>query len=1105
MEKIIIDEKISEENLNKIFPLLNKHTSSILKENSELLSMLKRRETVLRTLTTGGYSISENLDEMRKETHNLFASIQIISEASEVALSALEEQKEDWEKRYSNLDKATKGFSEIIETISKSINSLRELGERISKIEITMEKIQNVSHLTRGVSRNAGIKAYHAGEKGKGFDVIARELSQLTKESLGITGKVPEVIRRFQTQTKEAVNFITELTHNIERVKKNAEDMKQNLKSSEQSLSDFMDASNIIHNSVDKQIGIKEKLGREEEAISTFTTQSLIETGSITNLEQSQSSLSLLTNKFVENLSVIIKSLTQKGTSSFDDNIRKIVLNNNKLKEYILRVSFLTSQIKETSFEAKRHFESQKETVSTILAVISENKKIKQEILHKTNSLMDILKEVMKIFLETNNLSEKTLSIISEMSELVERADSYFSSLGQEIEWVVEILKKLKLFSKRSNLLSLYASIEAARAFEFKKDLDVIVNQIKDLSKQSTESLKTIEESVNKAKFSLKNVHSNMLDTSSKLTKTKDDFKPMLNSFQELNTSTLKLDELVKEMLKTLQHQTILEEKLVSLENILSSRIDENIRVNKELKEETEKTGSVVTKLLSDLGEIEKDLIPFLPSIKKIQKTVLKLRLNGDIIDIDPSRTTDSTSKRVNVTIFKGLVEQGMDANVIPAIAKRWRLSEDGLQWEFTLRDDIHFHNGDLLTANDVKSTIKHLLLGPYRYMFDMIKGVNDFIRNKTREIEGITTTGNYNIKIELNHPHIPFLRNLGVSCGGISKQTKNGLIGCGPYKLKTWDKGKRVIVESFDDYFGKKPFYDEIHFIVCHDEKESTHRFFDGEFDILDIPSTIDREKFLQKNEIDEINIESLYIYDIYYIGINLKFSNPFQNKMIRQALNYAIDRNEYIEEIAKNRGVPAKGIFPPNFPTFNNALVGYEYNPDKAKVLLKNAGFPDGLPGEYEFDVRDSSVAIHGAEIIQKHLQEIGVKVKLNMLSWEKLLNKVHRGKSLIFSLGWANDNGDPDSFLYPLFHSKNWGGPGNTSFYKNKTVDRLLDQAAMLIDHYKRQTIYQQIEKIIIDDAPWIFLYHSKYSVALQSYIRGYSKNPLATERLEDVWRY
>jgi ABC-type transport system substrate-binding protein/methyl-accepting chemotaxis protein len=1102
MENTALSHSLSEQFIADLLKILKEHTHSISASNTELHSMLTRREVALRNLTTSGYSLSEHLTAMRKETHNLFASIQIIAEATEVALSALEEQKKDWENRYARLDGAITGFSRITETISKSIKSLRELGERIKLIEEAMNRVHKISHLTQGVSRNAGIKAYHAGEKGKGFEVIARELSQLTKESLSITSTVPEAIAKFQTQTREAVNFITDLTHNIVEVEQLSGEMKQKLQSSERLLSEFMEASSIIHNAVDKQIRIKDKLGNEEETISSFTTESLIATGNITTMEQSQTSLSLLINEFVGNASRIISLIEQKGEEEIDSNLQKSIINADKLKEYISRVSLLTSQIKETSLDSMRHFKSQEEKMSQIIAIINENRSIKQEISEKTNTLMHILEEVVSLFEATNTLSSKIIEIITSMTRLVGRADEYFIALEDEIAGVETILKKLKQFSKRSNLLSLYAAIESARAFQFKKELDVIVTQIKDLSKQSSGSLRSIENSVNMAKSSLRNVHHIMFDATGKLQHTEGEFKPLLSGFKELNESAAKLNDLVREMLRTLERQTILERRLLTIEENISGKIGESITSNQELVYETEKTESIVLSLLRDISELEKILIPAVSKFGKPAKKVMRLRLSGDIIDIDPSTTTDATSHRVTEIIFKGLVEQGMDANIIPAIAKRWRVSGDGLVWEFSLRDDVQFHNGDLLTAMDVKRSIQHLLLGPNRYMCDMIRGAQDYIKKKKGNLEGVTPIGTNTVRIELSHPYIPFLRNLGVTCAAISKETDTGMVGTGPYVLKQWIKDERIIVERFDACFGKRPFYDEVHFIVCKDEQEAAERFLNHEFDILDIPSSIDRDK-LQSQEGEAISIESMSVYDIYYVGINVQRQSPLQDRLVRQAMNYAIDRDEYIERIAKQRAIPAKGIFPPNFPTFNPELSGYHFNPDKAKSLLREAGFPAGLPGEHRFDIRDSRIAVQSAEIIQRHLAEVGIRVTLNPMPWQDLLRSAHAGQSLLFSLGWSNDNGDPDSFLYPLFHSKNFGSPGNTSYYDNKAVDALLDEAATLIDNYQREALYRQVEQIIVDDAPWIFLYHSKHFFALQHHIQGYVKNPLATERLEDVW--
>ena len=1098
-----MEELISLDIINGILSLLSRHNSQLQKNNAELIEILKSREAKLRELTKGGYSISENLDKMRKETHNLFASIQVISEATEVALSALEEQKENWEVGYANLDSATLDFEKTTEIITTSIHSLRELGEKIKKIEDAMQEVRNISHLTRGVSRNAGIKAYHAGEQGKGFEIISRELNQLTKESLNITETVPKTIERFRTKTKEALNFITELTHNIEVVKHQTAKMKENLQSSEKLLRDFMEFSTSIHNAVRQQIVIKDKLRKSEEEIANFFTQSLIETGNITSLEESQSSLSKLINRYVDNLTIIISSLRETEKGKLNTVFENSVLNNEKLNEYIKRVFHLTSQIKEIAKDGEHLLQSQKNRVSQMLTVIIENRDIKQEIIKKTYSLMGILNKVKELFATTNNLSEEMFSVTNGMQTLIENANTYFVALEDDIKWVEDILLKLKKFFKRTHLLALYASIESARAFDFTKELNVIVGQIKELSNQSSASLKTIDDAVKEGKSSLNNVHNIMFNTSNKLSTTKDDFEPVISGFSELNSSTKKLTSLVKEMVNNLNKQTELEQKLINLKDILLIKINDNIKKSQELERETDITRKVVANILNILGDFEKNLAPFQPHIAKPKTKILRLSTRNDPIDIYPSKTTDATSNRISMAIFRGLVEQGIDANIIPSIARRWKLSSDGLVWEFLLRDDAKFHNGETLTSEDIKLTIKNILIGPHSYMFEIIKGAKDYIHRKKRDIEGIKLTGSHSLQIELNQPHIPFLRNLSITAAGIIKRTTTGLVGAGPFRLKKWDKGKEVVLEAFKDYFGKKPFCDEIHFVVCPDSKELIERFLREEVDIIDLPSSVDKEELLRKGDEEKIKILSVPIYDVYYIGINVRASTPFRNKLVRQAMNFAINRREYIDATAKDRAIPAKGIFPPNFSTYNEALEGYSYNPERARLLLKNAGYPDGLPGEYQFDIRDARGAKQGAEIIKTQLREVGINIKINPISWEELLKNSHMGKSQLFLLGWSNDNGDPDSFVYPLFHSKNWGEPGNAAFYKNETVDRLLDEAAASTDHYKRIELYRQIEKIIVDDAPWIFLYHSKHIIALQSYVNGYLKNPITSERLEDIW--
>ena len=195
---------------------------------------------------------------------------------------------------------------------------------------------------------------------------------------------------------------------------------------------------------------------------------------------------------------------------------------------------------------------------------------------------------------------------------------------------------------------------------------------------------------------------------------------------------------------------------------------------------------------------------------------------------------------------------------------------------------------------------------------------------------------------------------------------------------------------------------------------------------------------------------------------------------------------------------------MFPPGLSAYNPNLLGYNYNPGKSNELLRNMGFTEGLPDEYIFDVSDTPMNLKRAEIIQQYLNDIGIKTRVNPLKWRDFLEKIHKGNSVIFILGWSSDNGDPDNFLYPLFHSKNVGESGNASFYKNPAVDKLIEQGMSEINPRKRIEIYREAEKLIVEDAPWTFLYHGVQNYIVQPDIYGFKPHTLDIINYESMWR-
>jgi ABC-type transport system substrate-binding protein len=225
-----------------------------------------------------------------------------------------------------------------------------------------------------------------------------------------------------------------------------------------------------------------------------------------------------------------------------------------------------------------------------------------------------------------------------------------------------------------------------------------------------------------------------------------------------------------------------------------------------------------------------------------------------------------------------------------------------------------------------------------------------------------------------------------------------------------------------------------------------------------------------------------------------------PFTDVRVRRAFNYAIDRRKLIA-VMNGRGVVARGVLPPGLPGFDPEINGYSYDPAKARALLEEAGVRrDFAP---QLWIRADQIEMILAQSIQQDLAVVGVHVVIKPVAWPPLLDAVRQPNTAeTFLFGWEADFPDPANFLDVLFSKKQWGA-NNDTFYYNPRVDALLDEAAGVSDLQKRYRLYNQAEQIIVDDAPWVFLYNPVTSVIRQPWVNGYALNPMRPTRLEKVW--
>jgi oligopeptide transport system substrate-binding protein len=522
---------------------------------------------------------------------------------------------------------------------------------------------------------------------------------------------------------------------------------------------------------------------------------------------------------------------------------------------------------------------------------------------------------------------------------------------------------------------------------------------------------------------------------------------------------------------------------------------------------------------ISACGEQNETNRPREPSPERTPTPVIggtyRRPLADDPSSLDPARIVDSYGVSVANQIFDGLVEFDSHLNVVPALAQAWSASRDGLVWTFHLRKGVQFHNGREMNAEDVVYSLSRMLdpaVGsPNSSLLDNVKGAAEFRDGTTKVLEGIKAIDRYTVEVSLSEPFVPFISILGMAHTSIVPRDEverlgpdfgTAPVGTGPFRLVRWVRGQEILLETNEHYFGGRPALDRVRFIIFpgHTTGDMLRAFVQGELE--ESPLTPDRQKeFLEGATYKVIRKPTL---SLLFLGFNLD-RRPFQQREVRQAFNYAIDKIRLNQEVRVGRYVVARGILPPGMPGYSPEVQGYDYDPVRAKTLLAEAGYPGGknlTPGMLSTPVKSVEVQAE-YRFIQQHLAALGVQVDLQQFNdWPTFREALEHGDVQLFRYAWRADYPDPDNFLYPLFHS---AGQRNYYRYHNPAVDKLLDDARGETDDLRRVKLYREAEQLILQDAPGIMLLHYTYESVFQPYVEGVVVSALgdAYISLRKVW--
>lgn len=473
----------------------------------------------------------------------------------------------------------------------------------------------------------------------------------------------------------------------------------------------------------------------------------------------------------------------------------------------------------------------------------------------------------------------------------------------------------------------------------------------------------------------------------------------------------------------------------------------------------------------------------------------------ADATSLDPAQVTDINSGQVLNQMYDELVQYNDHGAIVPDLATKWTESANRLDYTFTLRSGVKFSNGDPLTPAAVVYSFERQLnpknpgykYGPYPF--------GEFFYG---DVADVVASGPHQVTFKLSKPEASFLQSLTTITGAIVDPKvsladgKNFALhgaGTGPFMLSSWQRGEQLVLKPNPYYWGPKPALKEVVFIPIVQSSERAIDLESGTVNMVLNPSPVSLSQI--KSAGDTVAMQAGP--HIWWVGMNL-LQKPFSSRLVRQALNYAVNKKGLIEDVLYGTGIPANQPLAPSQLGYNPHLNPYNYNLSKAKKLLKEAGYPHGFSATFLVPTSGSGMQqpVQMATYIQSDLAQIGVKLKIEQIDWGTYLDKIAEGAKKahlqMWELSWMDSAVDPSLTLGPLLAGSSWPPGFNTGYYKDNQVDTLLNEAEAATSTAERAKLYQQAEYDINRDAPWIFVDHAKNVVAYQPTVKGFHLNPI-----------
>jgi len=503
----------------------------------------------------------------------------------------------------------------------------------------------------------------------------------------------------------------------------------------------------------------------------------------------------------------------------------------------------------------------------------------------------------------------------------------------------------------------------------------------------------------------------------------------------------------------------------------------------------------------------------------------------SDIVSLDPHGNNDVPSSNVRSNIYDTLTVLDENMEVQPGLATEWEEVDD-TTWRFTLKEGVTFHDGSDFTASDVAANFNRILdpamASPRMFLYEMItnvEAVDDYTVEITTEYpfgpllahlahdaggmlseevidadyeqaladEDMTVEEYYELRSEGGEEHEEVANAISDNMG---QHVSDNAIGTGPFKVQSRAPGENVVLERNDEYHEDPVALDTVTFKVIPETAARIAEIETGASHIAGQVGSSNMERVESNPDTTLDNTESL---SLSYIGFNVE-KEPLNDEKVRQAISHAIDREAIIDGVYEGVGTPAKGPLAPDVFGYDEDVEGIEYDLDRAKELMAEAGYEDGF--SIDLWTNDEQQRIDTAVYLQEALKEINIDVNVEQLEWGAYLERTAQGDHDMFILGWSTVTGDADYGMYPLFHSEMVGDPGNRSFLENEELDALLEEGRMSTDPDERLEIYREAQEMLVDIAPMAYIHHQNYLTGVHNSVQNFEVDALGIYQLDEV---